>query len=405
MSRSPIEIAIASETKAFKQGIETGVVKPLEDAIKSLRELGDAEGADRLERSLRDAQKATEQLEDKTRDAAQAIEREYKNAYREARRAADDGTGRMKAGAEEVTQELGQNIGEAVSSVRGDLSDLGQVGQDTLGGLAATLAGAGPAGLVGAAALAAAAVGAGGLTAALEDAAAKQERLKEQAAEWAQAYMEAGSSILNTSQIIAKGEQIFGDPEKLAEAQENMHAWGVELDVAVAAMAGSQSAIDDVSASIDRQAAALEANARGADNYAQNIEQATTGQSSANDEFLKGKAAFDELTGAMDIGQQTAGYYSRMLRDLAANTDGAKSIVDEFGDSITSLPDGTTIYIDAETGRATTKVDDIKQKIYSIPDKTAVVRVEVDSSAWDRWKPSLKVGAVATARTGNQVWE
>jgi hypothetical protein len=105
----------------------------------------------------------------------------------------------------------------------------------------------------------------------------------------------------------------------------------------------------------------------------------------------------------MDIGQQTAGYYSRMLRDLAANTDGAKSIVDEFGDSITSLPDGTTIYIDAETGRATTKVDDIKQKIYSIPDKTAVVRVEVDSSAWDRWKPSLKVGAVATARAAGSV--
>jgi hypothetical protein len=161
---------------------------------------------------------------------------------------------------EEVTQELGQNIGEAVSSVQGDLSDLGQVGQDTLGGLAATLAGAGAAGLVGAAALAAAAVGAGRLTAALEDAAAKQERLKEQAAEWAQAYMEAGSGI-STPRRSSPGEQIFGDP-KLAEAQENMHAWGVELDVAVAAMAGSQSAIDDVSASIDRQAAALEANAR-----------------------------------------------------------------------------------------------------------------------------------------------
>ena len=31
-----IEIGVASETKAFKQGVESGIITPLEDAVEAL---------------------------------------------------------------------------------------------------------------------------------------------------------------------------------------------------------------------------------------------------------------------------------------------------------------------------------------------------------------------------------
>lgn len=377
------EIGIAAETRAFEDNIKSGVIKPVENAVDAFKDLEDAasdagkdgaRGLDKLEDELKDVQRQSEKTERATKDIGDTGAKSFSH---------------IKEGAQELTQEVGQNLGETVSSIRGDFSDLGQVGQDTLGGLAATVAGMGPAGLVGALALAAGAIGLGAVSAGFDDLSAKQERLKEQSAEWAQAYMEAGSSILSTSQIIAKGQEIFGDPEKYAEATENAKNWGVEVSTAVAAMAGSQTAIDAVSRALGKQADALKANSEGADGYAQNIEQATTGQSKANDAYLKGKAAFDDLNGAMRIGRDTAGYMSQMLVDLAKNTDGVTSKVDEFGDTVYNLPDGTTVYVDAETGQATTDLDAIDKKIYSTNGKTATVEVVVDDTAVKNWRAPM----------------
>ncbi|MFM2720474.1 hypothetical protein [Microbacterium mcarthurae (nom. nud.)] len=395
MARSPIEIPIASETGAFKKGVDAGIIEPLEDAQRALGDLANSRGPAGLERDMRDAQKQTEKLRDETDRTVDAIEKDFPRAYRQVRQSADDGLGRARAAAEEVTQEIGSNLGEAVSSVRGDLSDLGQVGQDTLGGLAATVSGMGPAGLVGALALAAGAVGLGAVTAGLEEAEEQAERLKEQAAEWAQAYVDAGSTVLSTAQIIEKGQRLLVDEGD--KVRNNAELWGVSAATAAAAMAGSQSAIDQVSRSLDRQRDALEANASGADNYSQNMEAATFGQSKANGEFIKGKKAFDELTGAMEIGRETADFVSQMMVDVARNTAGATESVDEFGDTVIVLPDGKKVYIDAETGRATQDVEAIEQKIYGIQDKTATVRLRLDSSEWDRWTPGAKVGTVRTA--------
>lgn len=405
-------VGIASETKAFKQGIETGVIDPLEDAQDALEDLGKAQGPEQLERALKDAQDETRDLERETKSAADAIEREYKDAYRKARQASDDGTGKMRTATQEVTQELGSNLGEAVSSIRGDLSELGQVGQDTLGGLAATLAGAGPAGIVGAAGLAAGAVGLGLVTAGMQEAAEKQERLKELAAEWAQAYMEAGSSILNTSQIVAKGQDIFGDPEQYDVAKQNAKNWGVEITTAVAAMSGSQTAIDEVSAAVQAQADALEANARGADNYQQNIEQATTGTTKAGESYQKGKTALDELTGSMSAGREAAGYMSQMLLDVVNSADSATTEVDELGNTVYTLPDGTQIMIDAETGQATQNLDRFKGDLDGVAETVVRPKVilDVDDSAWRWYQPEPKVARVIVQDPrgpagGREVWQ
>lgn len=385
MARSPIEIPIASETGAFKKGVDSGIIEPLEDAQRALDDLGKSRGAEGLEREMRAAQKQTERLKDETERTVDAIEKDFPRAYRQVKQSAEDGMGRARAATEEVTQEIGSNLGEAVSSVRGNLSDLGQVGQDTLGGLAATVSGMGPGGLVGAMALAAGAYGLGAVTAGLEDAEERAERLKEQAAEWAQAYVDAGSTVLSTAQIIDRGQRLLVDQGD--EVRKNADLWGVSAATAAAAMAGSQSAIDQVSDALDRQQRALEANAAGADNYAQNLEAATMGQSEANSQFTQGKKAFDDLTGAMQIGRETADFVSQMMADVARNTDGAQQSIDEFGDTIITLPDGKQVYIDAETGQATQDVDAIEQRIYGIPNRTSTVRVEVDDSAVRNYRP------------------
>lgn len=371
------EIGIAADTRGFDEGVRSGIIKPLEkaeDAFKDLERAADNAGDDgarsvgSLEDSLRDAQRQSERLKSSLDDVGDGGRR---------------GMDHIRGGAEELQQEIGANLGEAVSSFRGDMSDLGQVGQDTFGGLAATVAGMGPGGFIGALALAAGAAGLGLVTAGLQDAEERQGQLAKSAAEWAKAYQEAGTTILNASQIVARGQDIFGDPEKYKEAQTNAKNWGVELSTAVAAMAGSDSAISAVNDALDAQARALEENAAGADNYAQNIEQATTGQSEANSALMDGRRAFDELTGSMRVGRETAGYISQMMADIYRSTEGATEKVDEFGDTVISLPDGKQLYIDVETGQATEDADAIEKKIYGIaPTKT--VRVDLDTSDFDR---------------------
>lgn len=202
MASGDISVVINSETKAFKQGVENGIIKPLEDAEKALDELGRSKGPEQLDREMRDAQRSTEELQDELKDAARDLDK-LGFAARDAGTDGKAGLDKIKGGAQEVQQEIGQNLGEAVSSFSGDLSDLGQVGQDTLGGLAATIAGTGPAGLVGAALLAAAAIGVGGISASLAEAEEKRQALAERASELAQAYVDAKGDVVPVIDAIA----------------------------------------------------------------------------------------------------------------------------------------------------------------------------------------------------------
>lgn len=244
MARKPIEIPIASETKAFAQGMETGVIRPIEDAEKALTELGRNRGPDQLERALEDAQDETKDLRRETQRTADGIEDDYRRAYRRAKSEADTGLGGMKGAAQEVTQEVGQNLGEAVSSVRGNLSDLGQVGQDTLGGLAATLASTGPAGIAGAAALAAGAVGLGLVTAELTNQQEAAERLRERLAGAYREAAEEGRNYINAAQIAAEANDLLFNPERADEykqLREDAKTLALDESVLIAASTGSLS--------------------------------------------------------------------------------------------------------------------------------------------------------------------
>ncbi|WP_270353452.1 hypothetical protein [Microbacterium testaceum] len=385
MARSPIEIPIASETGAFEKGIKSGIIEPLKDAEKALEDLGESRGPEQLERDMRDAQKQTEKLKDETKRAADAIDTDFKRAYREAKQSADDGLSGIQRHTQEATGELKQNLGETFSSFRGDLEDLPQIAQDVFGGMAGQVDT-----LVGSLALAGGAAGIGLLISAWQTMQEEQKKSEERIADWAQAYIDAGGRVLSASQIIASAQDIITDDEKWNEAKTNAENWGVSVETAVLAAAGQEASIKEVGRALDEQTAAYQ---RLGKTEETNYEK----QTEAFGRLKDGSDAYQRLTGEMEKGQAQADVMSQALINVARNTEGASQTVDEFGDTVISLPDGKQIYIDAETGQATQDVDAIEQKVYGVKDKTVRMRVTLDASEWDKWVPGAKVGRVRTA--------
>lgn len=136
-----IEIGIASETKAFKQGIDAGVIAPLDDAQKALTDLGRDKSLDKLEDNLQEAQKASKNLEKDTKKTADAIESEYKNAYRKLKTESKEGYHKASEAAEGFKDEAKQNFAETASSFDGSMQSIADGVQGTLGGLATSVAG------------------------------------------------------------------------------------------------------------------------------------------------------------------------------------------------------------------------------------------------------------------------
>ncbi|MFB4348480.1 hypothetical protein [Microbacterium sp. CR_7] len=391
----PIKIDFISNTRDLIRGTDDAE-KALDDVADSLDDMTrDAKDGSR------DAERAVERLEDSFRDAARRAKDlgdagdDAGDKVRRGMRDADDDVRRFGRTSEEVGDELKQNLGETFSSFRGDLEDLPQIAQDTLGGLAGSGALGGIPGLV---ATAAGAAGIGMLIGAFEsmDEAAKESA--QRANDWADAYIEAGGRLLSFEQQMAKVRDITTNQYDVAS--KNAELWGVSVETAIAAMAGSQSALDDVSDSVNKQS---DAAARAAVE-AQKMAEASGGTLGVlTQEEQKAAAAADALnllTGEMDRGAQQADVYSRLLADTARSTEGATEAVDDFGDSIVTLPGGKQVYIDAETGQATADVDAISNKIYSVPDGHATVRVTGDTTDIDR---KLRVLSGTTLKIGARI--
>lgn len=353
------------------------------DEFKDTGRKGDR-ALDDLEDSFRDVQRQSEKLSDSVDNF--------------------DGVGRRafagtKEAAKEATQELGQNLGETVSSIRGDLSDLGQVGQDTLGGLAASLAGGGPAGIAGAAALAAGAVGLGLVTAEIEKQHERVEKLKEYFSEaWREA-VEGGRDYIDTATVIGEMNDIIFNPDRADEykrIQEDANRLGLDRSILLQAAAGDQDALNQVmsrtGALQDEQAqkirdkqAALEAGEEAALDALHQEQDAINSIKDRWQEYGDISAANQQK--ARDAAQVTSDY----LLSAVANAGTATEAVDEFGNRLYTLPDGREIMIDAKTGRATEDVSrfrgDLDNKIPTV--KTVTINTQFDgsgaSAGLNRW--------------------
>lgn len=363
MARPPIEVPVTSETKGFRQGIESGVIKPVEDAQKALDDLVDDRSPMALAGDMERAQKATKQLSREVERTADDIEAEFRRTYKKVRESSEDGMRGSSEAVGEFKNEFKQNLSETVSSFDGSMESMQDLAQGTFGGLASSLAG--PLGV----AAAGVAVGIGVVGSALEATNEKQERLAESAAEWATKFVESGQRVITSAQATATALDLISDPERYKEVEKFASGTGLDFAVALGAMAGeswaleaAQDAVNDQMAKADEITARVKEGKRGASVEEQAFMAAAKGA----------KEMLDEQIQSMADGRTAADQYSSYLVIMAQKTEGATKAVDEFGDTVYSLPDGRKIYVDAETGQATDDVDAIEKRIYNMPEKQKI---------------------------------
>lgn len=453
MAKGDIVIPISSETKAFRQGVETGIIAPLDDAEealddlarntgltetgqdadkaadrleqvrdaadktdRSLDDLGRNNGPDKLEDAMRDAQDATEKLGDETKRTADAIEKEFRDSYRKVGDAGSDGMRKIGDGADEVRKEGFANLSESVSSFRGDLSDLGQVGQETLGGLASTLSDAGPAGIAGAAAIAAGAAGLGLITAEIEKENERVKKLKEYFSEAWQTAIEGGQDYLDTSTIIAEANDIRFNPDRADEykkIQEDANKLGIDTNVLLRAAAGDQDKLNQIIA-------------RGHDLYeikkdkVDGLTVATTAGAAITADNMRDEAndirdlvgRYEQYGEINDENKRKATAASQLISEaLLDEIDRAGKVgveIDKVGNKLVHLPDGDVV-IDAHTGKASRDVDkfkgDVDDKIDKLNGREVVLNARIghiDDSAIRRFRPGT-VSVPASIRVMNPI--
>ncbi|MBX3094307.1 MAG: hypothetical protein KF680_07215 [Cryobacterium sp.] len=140
-----IELGVGVDGRPFKEGIESGVIAPLDDATETLKEVGQNKSLEELEGDLKDAQRASRDLADETKKTGNEITQKSRKAFREMKEAAKSGYDESGEAAKEFKQEATQNMSQLASSFKGDMASIGDAVQGTLGGLAGSITG--PAGI------------------------------------------------------------------------------------------------------------------------------------------------------------------------------------------------------------------------------------------------------------------
>ena len=379
MSGKGIEIGVASETKAFKQGVDSGIIAPLEDAADKLDDLGKSKGPDKLEAGMKDAQKASEKLGKEVKSTADQIEREFRDSYKSVAKSSDDGMRAATEGVQDFKQEAEQSAKETAASFDGSFESIVGMAQEVS---ANALSGFGPAGAVAGLAMAA---GIGLAVKGFEDVTEAQKVTEVAAAEWADKFIESGQRVATAAQQTGSMVAIATDPEKYKEATEAAEAWGVDVSTAMLAMSGNAPALKVVNDSVDL----LGANAEKAKVAALGMSTEMGGTGIAVlpvvRQFDDASARLDVLNGSMDEGARRARIVSDSYLELVNSAEGATEQVDELGNKVVTLPDNTQIFIDAQTKQASQNVDQFKGDLDTVPAAKRVV-VEVDDSAWEAWK-------------------
>jgi len=337
----PIELSLVANVNDFLRGTN--------DVEKALEGVGDE-----LDGLAKEAGRSTGRMEQDFKSLAREVkdtDRVIDNMSSSTLKNAGSKTAAFK-------QEAVANFSEVTSSFSGSMTSITDLVQGTLGGVASGIAG--PVGL----AFGGAAVAVGLLGSAIASVGDAAEADGEKAAAWAQAYVDAGGKILTTAQTVAGAQEIILDPARYQEAKDAAEEWGVSVSVAVLALAGNEYALAEATKASE---AARQQTIDTAYEAAEANRDLTKTEIDFASEAVAGGTRLRELQGEMAAGAQQADVFSEALRLTAENTEGASTTVDEFGDKVTALPDGTVIYIDAETGQATTDVDAIKDKIYSVP--------------------------------------
>jgi hypothetical protein len=256
-----LSVSVVSDTREFVSGIQSGVIKPLENVEQSLEDVqreGDKAG-DRLEKSFSDARGTVSDFKQQQSDLGKVLS--DGSAQTRFRKNTEDAVGGAGASVKEFGSEARQNIGETFSSFRGDVTDFAQIAQDTLGGLASGLEG-----IPGIAAVAAGAAGIGLLINAFEQAKQREQQFQSSVGNLTDEAIKGGSTLsLHNQQVADTLEQIFtnqftladGTTRSLKDLRKNADLAGVSIATMARAYAGDQDAIKQVNAGLDEHNAKL----------------------------------------------------------------------------------------------------------------------------------------------------
>lgn len=415
----PLTLDIAANTRQAQAQVKDlgGALDNVADSLDDLAREADRKG-DKTERALEGIERSADDVTDALGEAGRKMERTFGEMVQDAKKAdkavanVGDSGGKsfdkIKAGADEVRSEGFSNLSEAVSSFRGDIEDLGQVGQDTLGGLASAVAGTGPGGLVGALALAAGAAGLGLVTAGLEEAKRKQEENNQAAADWASAYMDSAGRIVSSASVVAGVQDIATDPERYKKATESARDWGVDVSTAMAAMAGDTTALAQATEGLARREqewnAAMKESTATAMGGLEIHKKATEAEEGLADSVLRGRESLNQQTEAMRRGADQAQNAATALHTYATRVGHATGETDKLGNKILLLPDGKEIVVDAKTKTAYVDLETFERR--KLSDKSIGVKVRVDTSDWDNWTPKRKQSSVVYGtQTNGRHWE
>tara|TARA_R110002124_G_scaffold70466_3_gene189171 strand:+ start:4352 stop:5800 length:1449 start_codon:yes stop_codon:yes gene_type:complete len=342
-----IEIGIGSETKAFKQGVETGIIDPLEDAVDALDELGKSKGPDKLEDGFESAQKASKDLKKEVGETADHIDREFKKSYADMKNSSESGTTKAKADLKELGAEARMNASETFSSFDGSAESFADGIQGTLGGVVSSL------GPIGAAAGAAAAIGIGLAMSGIEKTKEESEALKEKIAELTSQYIDSGQAGKRAfSDVLSDIEELATSTDdsvtNLEDLKKIAERLGAPLDGITKSYLEGGSALDDlISQTEDLQKKEQE-----------RYEESVANGGSAYDGLISGGMTYennlkDQLTvlkdqkGAIEEAQEAQlNYLAAGASEFEVKVGLIKSIDQAYDDSAASVDD----FIIKETG-------------------------------------------------------
>lgn len=327
--------------------------------------------SDALDDMARDGAKAGDKLERTFRDMAT----DAKKADKAVEKIGDSGgKGFSKASeaSKEFKQEALANFSEVTSSFDGSMSSITDLAQGTLGGLASGLAG--PLGL----AAGGIAVGVGGIIAAFTQAETHRAELQARAGDLASAYIDAGTNVLDALTVASRASEILTDPERTKEAEALARVLEVDLATATRALAGDQNALTLANRIVRHSEEELDELRK---------KTAVAGQYTAAD--IERLNLLEEQASRMADVQKVTGDANKtfeaqqdVLKGLITDAEGATVQVGTLGDTLYTLPDGTEIVIQADTGQATTAVQQFEDEFEkATKTKVAKVTLKVDDQA------------------------
>lgn len=362
---APIEIPIASETKAFRMGVESGIIDPLEDAEKALKDLakaGDRAG-DELDDAMRGAQQETKDAKREIEKTADALEQ----AARSSRKFGSDtkeATSQAGRDMAELKDEALQNTSETFSSFDGSIDSLVDGIQGTFGGVVSNM------GPIGAAMGAALALGIGLAVAKGEELAEAINTAKERAAELAAEIIDADGDLsqIQWAEKVTEWGLALEDSREWWEfwqedaktamevAAEYADKTGVSLEQLALGLSGMDA--DQATRTIEELTRQLE-DLRAEANTHQGQVVGPQRQNLLNEislrEDLIGK--LEQQGGVMEDATEQAEIMRGITEQVAAADEAAARATEQRTDAITSLQgeldeavDGWAEFIDAETG-------------------------------------------------------